>query len=146
MEEKKRAVVLNPQRHGLAEHKRQDWVVDAEEGTLIQDVQDPQYWAHVAPLMKVYDHIEVRLETGEWLAEFVVLNCERSWAKVHMTAYHELAPVDKAPVPSKFQVKWKGPHIKFAVIRESDGEKISEGHSDQAAARLWLEQYERQTA
>ena len=65
VKELKRAVILNPQRRGLAEQMRQDWVVNAEEGTSVQDVLDPSYWAHIAAELQQYDHIEVRLETGE---------------------------------------------------------------------------------
>src|SRR5438270_251157 len=47
----KSARILNPQRIGLAEQLRQDWVVNAEERTTIEEVMDPQYWAHIAAQM-----------------------------------------------------------------------------------------------
>ena len=65
MTDKPRAVILNPQRIGLAEQLMQHWVVNAEEGTTVADVLDPGYWAHCAAQMQVYDRIDVRLETGE---------------------------------------------------------------------------------
>ena len=84
MDEKKRVVILNPSRLQGAEYARQDWVVNAEEGTKISDVLDPAYWAHTSAQMKPYDRIEVRLETGEWILELLVLSADRNWARVQV--------------------------------------------------------------
>ena len=135
---------IQPERTGQAEYKRQDWVVDAESGTSIQDCQDPQYWAHVCQQFKIFDRIEVRVESGEWMAEFVVLACERNWAKVEMLHFYDLAPADKAPVSAKYEVTWKGPHLKWSVIRIADREKIKDKMMSREEADSWLRQYEDQ--
>ena len=44
MAEDNRTKVLNPQRFKLAEFARQDFVVEAEEGTTVEDILAPAYW------------------------------------------------------------------------------------------------------
>ena len=142
----KRANILNPQRIGLAEARRQEWVVDAEEGTTVHDVLEPGYWAHVSSSMQPYDHIEVRLETGEWIAELLVMGVGRNWAKVFLVAKHELQPIDDTPLAIQHKVEWKGPHRKFVVIRTSDSESVQEGFAEKSAAISWMVNHERVTA
>ena len=141
--EVKRAVVLNPQRMGLAEQMRQDWVINAEDGTKIQDVLDPAYWAHVAPQFQIYDHIEVRLETGEWMLELIVLDVGRNYARVYVAQKHEFAEVElERPLNSiSHKVEWKGPHRKHVVIRIADSAAIQEGFSSKAEAVTWMENH-----
>jgi hypothetical protein len=142
-ETKKRDVTLNPSRIGLAEQLRQDWVVNAEQGTEIRDVLEPAYWAHCAQRMQPYDRIEVRQETGDWLLELLVLDLGRNWARVHVLHKHELAPVsDTMPVASLHKVEWKGPQHKHSVIRLSDSVLVKDGFADKLSAMTWMGQHE----
>lgn len=138
--------ILPPQRHRLAEEVRNLWVVNAEEGTTIQDVMEPGYWAHVAQLLRPYDHIEVRLETGEWIAELLVISQGLNWAKVHMLHHHNLSVSTEAPPASqKHEVKYRGPQHKWCVVRLSDRQVLDSGRDSAADANAWLQNYERVT-
>jgi len=142
----KESPILNPSRINLAEYVRQDWVVNAEEGTTVEQAQDPAYFAHVAAKFKPYDHIEVRAEDGAWIAEFLVVDCSRTWAKVFTLSYHKLAEKVEASKPeAKYKVAWKGPQRLHAVIRVADNAIISEGHSSAEIAQLALKQHEQVT-
>lgn len=149
MEEKKeskRAVVLTDQRLKSAEYERNLWVVNAEYGTTIDDILNPMYWAHVAQKLKPYDRVEVRIDSGEWLLELMVLGCDRSWAKMHVLHSHQLAPVDEGlPQAARHKVEWKGPQHKWAVIRIADGEMIFKG-LDKAAAFDQMARHEKAMA
>ena len=143
MSEVKRAVILNPQRMGLAEQLRQDWVVNAEEGTSVQDVLDPGYWSHMAAQLKIYDHVEVRLETGEWVLELIALDVGRNYARMYVTQKYDFAEVDVS-TPSgaiTHRVDWKGPQRKHVVIRLSDSAVLQEGFSNKADAIAWMENH-----
>ena len=142
-EQVKRAVILNPQRMGLAEQMRQDWVVNAEEGTTIQDVLDTGYWAHMAAQLQQYDHIEVRLETGEWILDLIVLDIGRNYARVYVAHKHDFADVDlKAPSGAITpKVEWKGPQRKYVVIRISDSAPLQEGFASKPEALAWMENH-----
>ena len=144
MSEAKRSTILNPQRMGLAEQKRQDWVVDAEEGTNIEDVLQPSYWSHMASQMQPYDHIEVRLETGEWILDLIVTSLGRNWAAVFVANKYEMSKaLEAAPPAAKYIVKWRGPAHKFCIVRVLDSETIQEGHMTADDAKAALTQYEK---
>lgn len=135
---------LNPQRFGLSEHRRQDWVVDAEEGTDVAELLDPAYWAHCAAQFQQFDHVEVRMETGEWIAELIVINCGRNWAQMYLTAKHDLVKREAPPIPAaKYRVEYKGPQRKHIVIRTMDNQVLAEGHSTKVEAEMWVANHEK---
>ena len=143
MSETKRNPVLTEQRIGGNDYLRQDFVVTAEEGTTKDDVLQPGYWAHVAGRFQKFDRIEVRQETGEWTMDLIVNDAGRNWAKVHVMHVYDLAPASaEPPVALEHKVEWKGPHLKFCVIRVSDGSKLQEGFPDRSAAEAWLKNHE----
>lgn len=143
----KSARILNPHNMGLAEARRRDWVVDAEEGTTEEEVLDPQYWAHMASQLQPMDRIDVRAETGDWLLELIVINRGRNWAQVHLAAKHDLAPrAEIMPAAVKHEIKWKGTGKKFCVIRLADSAVVQEGFEDRLVAAQWLANHERATS
>jgi len=143
----KRAVILNPQRMGLAEQLRQDWVVNAEQGTTVPDVLDPQYFAHMASQLQQLDHIEVRLETGEWVLELLVTGVGRNYAQVHLLHKYDLQPTDESVAPAaKHRVEYKGPQQKHIVLRVADGAILQSGFDKKVLALEWLANYEKVTA
>jgi hypothetical protein len=145
MAEQKRAVVVIDQRMKSAEYERNVWVVNAEHGTIVNDVLEPAYWAHVAQKLRPYDRIEVRVDSGEWLLELMVLGCDRNWARVHVLHRYELGPVEaELPAAQKHKVEWKGPQLKWCVIRVSDSEIIVRG-LDKGQAFAEMGRHERAT-
>jgi hypothetical protein len=138
-----RAIILNPQRMNLAEQLRQDWVVNAEEGTTVNDVISPGYWAHMASQMQPYDRVDVRLETGEWLLELIVLAVGRNYAQVFVAQQYTFAEskIGSDDTAVTHKVVWKGPQHKHAVIRIADGAMIQEGFSKQSDATIWMENH-----
>lgn len=140
----KREVSIHPSRMRLAEYDRQEWTVNAELGTSLEDVLLPSYWAHMAEQMKQYDHIEVRIDDGSWVAFLLVTSCDRTWAKVKMLSKIDLDDDMSTPITSKLhEVKWRGPQLKFSVIRLSDNKVIKEGIGDKLEAYRWMQEYER---
>ena len=142
----KRAVSISPLRMKLAEYDRQEWVVNAEVGTTIDDVLKFEYWAHIAENMKPYDHIEVRAEDDSWLAYLIVRRVERSAAVVHLLHHYEFdAPARSVGPALVHEVQWKGPQRRFAVVRLSDAALIKDEFATKDEAGRWLREYERTT-
>lgn len=139
---------IPPNRMNLTQYMRQDWSANAEEGTTVEDILKPEYWFHKASELRPYDRIEVRDEKGHWIAELLVLNVDRSWAKVHLLTLHDLGPKAEEPVEEtpKFHLVWKGPQRKWTVQRLEDGQFIQEGFDDKHKAREWMIQHERAMA
>lgn len=145
--EEKRTVILPEARMALAEQWRQDWVVNAAEGDKLADVLKPDYWAHVASKMQPLDHVEVRAETGEWIAQLLVTTVGRNWAHVKLLQEYRLVSEDAGRVEaaSPYDIAYKGPQRKHCVIRKADAAVLAEGLGTKVEAMSWLDQYQRTT-
>lgn len=141
---KKRNPTVMPDRVGLAEHKRKDWVADVELGTTLEDIQNPAFWSMVSKDFDPFDTIEVRVDDGKWIAHLRVISCERTYAKVQLLRVEEIGGnAEGSPISAKHKVAWKGPHLRFAVIRLSDDAMLQSGYKTREEAETWLRNYER---
>lgn len=130
---------LDPSRFRESAFVNTDWTVTVEAGTSLEDVLNSAFFANVAARMNPYDHVRVRVDTGEWYAELMVLDCGRNWAKTMKLCEHRLVREEpEQEIDSQFYVKSLGPHKKFAVIRKSDNETIRDGFSNKHEANVWL--------
>jgi hypothetical protein len=141
--EKARSPAAHPSRMRLAQYDRQDWIVNAEPGHTLADVLRPSYWAHMAQQMNHYDHIEVRAEEGTWVAGLLVVQVDRTFAKVVLLWEKNLESTETVDGDPGHVVEWKGPQRKFAVIRMSDRELIRDGFKNRDEANAWLIEHER---
>ena len=149
-------------RFKLAEHERNVHSITIEEGVTRAQLINPAFLAHVAAKLRPYDQIEVRCDDGTLFAKLLVLQAERTWARVHVLEWHNLTTRDVSlsqaedsaePNPAKalspeddYLVQWKGPHKKWCVIRKADGAYMREAEPDKAAATTWLSDWLRITA
>lgn len=142
---KGRAVVIDPQRMQSAEYLRRDWVCTAEEGTTVEDLLDPAYWSHIAGQLTMYDHIEVRIDSGEFLLELLVKEAGKNWAQVALLHHHDLAgTVKTGEAPSEeFEALFKGPVRKWCAIRKADGVALHDKMESKAQALEYISGYER---
>lgn len=130
---------LDPARFSRSEYVNTDWTVTVEAGTSLEDVLNSAFFANVAAQMHPYDHIRVRVDTGEWYAELMVLDCGRNWAKLFKLCEHKLTREEhNEEIDSQFTVKHLGPHKKYAVIRKSDNETLRDGFTNKHDANAWL--------
>jgi hypothetical protein len=124
------------------EFENQDHVVTVEHGNTIDDVLRPEFWSHVAPKLRPYDEIRVRADDGTFYARVLVLSCGRNWAKVHQLEHHRLTSKDvdmsQAAQFEGYDVKWRGPHCKWSVVRKADNVVVIEKLDSQAEATTWL--------
>lgn len=142
--ERKSQPVAMPEFVGLAEHKRHDWVVDIPISVTIEEVMDPSYWAHVAAQMEPLDHIEVRADDGSWVAELIVRMCEKNYAHVVLKQLTKLdAPTEAPQSSTKHKVEWKGPALRWSVIRLADSQIIHSGDKSRDFAYAWMQEHEK---
>lgn len=142
----KSARILSPdqQRFNLAEVLRQDWVVNAEAGTTIDEALDTQYWSHVAVHLQPLDTIEVREETGEWILKLRVINTGRNWAQMFEEQRFELTTrAERMVSVERYRIEYKGAVRLHCVIRNNDNEIVQQGMRTKAEAIAWLESHER---
>ena len=140
----RRSPIIHPTRMKLAENERQDWIVNAELSHTVEDLTNPGYWAHMAALLTPYDHIEVRAEDGSWIANLIVIQTDRSWAKVMLTSKFNLLDTEALPSNiAQHKVEWKGPQHRFAVIRLVDQAVVKNGFQTKDEATGWMREHEK---
>jgi len=142
-QQKPRAVFADPGRMRTAEYERQEWVLTADPGVVIDDLSNPAYWAHVAAQFRPYARIEVRADDGTWIAEFIVLAADRTWAKVQMLRSYKLTSAEEVyDLVDQFEVKFRGPAHKWSVIRRDDGAVLKSEAQTRDEAQAWLRDYQ----
>lgn len=133
---------LEHARWGLAEHKKQHWIIEAEQGVTVAVLEDESYWANMASKMKPWDTLEVRTDDGALWVEGLVLSCGRNYAKIHIlravklqTTDVEQSQVSQRNTALTFVWKHRGPR-KHSIVR-SDGQIMHEGADTKDQAVQW---------
>ncbi len=146
VEERKPGQPMPGERIKEQEFQRTVWVATALENTVPEDMLKPEYWAHVSANLKPWDRIEVRANDGAWLAELLVLETARNWARVHILNAYKLTTSDVSLTQSEvkgryaeFRCEHMGPHDKWCIIRRSDSQKLHSGAESQDSAMKWLD-------
>ena len=138
---------LEPVRMQDAEFKRLEKVCVAQPNTLPDDLLRQDYWAHVAPTLMPWTRIEARADDATWMADLVVLEAGRNWANVRMLHVYYFTDVDMAKTNAAIQaeyaglpyeVKYRGEHSKWSVLRKSDQAVMHEEEGTKAGADFWM--------
>lgn len=140
---------INPNRKLLvtqikeAEYVRRDYVVTPPQGTTMQEMLEPMYWAHVARQLRPFDRIEVRFADGKAWAELIVRVAEPLAVKVAILRHRDFeieqgkSSGPELEIPDGYEVKHRG-LAKWSVIRLADQEVLEKGFQDRTAAIVWL--------
>lgn len=109
---------------------------------------NPEYWSHVAELVRPYNEIKVRCEDGTYYGRLLVTECGRTWVKVRVLEWHDLTTTDVSMTEvsnagrfEDYSIEWKGPQKKHLVTRNSDGLVVLEGESTKSGAEEWLRKF-----
>jgi hypothetical protein len=139
---------LAPGDFSLFEHVSTRYDALIAQGVEPEQLTNPAFWAHHSVRLKPMDEIRARAVDGTWMAELVVLDCSRTWAKVKMLRIERLTTSDVALTQASqaerqafidaHEVKLRGPH-KWSVIRKQDRVVVQEDLATQDAAKTWLE-------
>jgi len=136
---------LDPTRFALDEYQNANYTLTVESGTSLEDVLQPAFLANVAPKLRPYDRIRVRVDSGEWYAELLVLSCGRVWAKMVPIFTLDLTSQEIEQMVAgsldQFYIKHRGPHLGWCVIRAEDNEPLKEQCASKREAQVWLDSY-----
>lgn len=138
-----RDVKLSPNGIAPAEGIREIWSSTAAFGVTREDIENPGYWAHVASRLRSKAKIEVHAEDGSFYAEYLVINSDKTWAKVICLRFIDLKEIAKitteqeASIFSGYDIKFRGPR-RWSVVRKSDNAVLQEGMHLEEDARKWL--------
>lgn len=147
-EDKPRDVKLNQSRMKSGEFVRTLYVATVEMGTTREDLMKPEFWSQVSYMFSPYDRIEVRSDDGVFFAEYLVLACERTFAKVKELSFVSLTTKDVAMTQAEkdlelYEYKYRGPHRKHSILRKSDGAVMVEEKDTKEQAVAWLHNFQK---
>ncbi len=118
------------------------YMATAFENTEPTDLLEPEYWAHFAQKLRLRDRIEVWANDGSWIADVVVLGATKNSADVRLLRVDyidNVRPAGEQPDGFKsYDVRYRGIHSQWSVIRVADGAVVHEGEGSRAAADTWL--------
>lgn len=136
-----------------AEYLRNTWRVTLPAEVKYAEIFVPSFWANVASKFVRGDIIEVWPEDGSWFATLIVRVSARTHAIVGELRYVNFnVPESATPLPggeipegtaptgvNPPTVEWKGPKLKWAVIRH-DGEYMKDGFESKTDAQKWVDE------
>lgn len=132
----------------LFEHVSTRYDALIAQGVTPEQLGNPAFWAHHAVKMRPMDEIRARAMDGSWIADLVVTDCSRTWAKVSLRAMHHLTTADVALTEASIaerkafidghELVLRGQH-KWCVVRKQDRVVVQEDLGTKAAAAAWLE-------
>lgn len=132
-----------------AEFERNIHMAYPEHGTDFDAILDPAYWAHVSAHMKIGDKIEVQPDDMSYSAELRVLDVGTLFAKVgvyHKVEWDNVEVTGDLPGNSGLEVKFRGPHCRWSVLRVTDPsrpEVLKEKIASKGEAEAWCREYSR---
>lgn len=137
---------------GFAIHKRNEFFCRPHAGVTIEDVKNPQFWAHVAYNLRIGDRITAYAEDGTWYAELLVVASEQTLASVAVLNSIDLTVEAKQrqerldELAKGYDVEWRGPAHKWCVINKVKNEMVDKGFTAKADAYSALSDHLRKFA
>lgn len=114
----------------------------AFENTEPTDLLKPEYWAHYAQKLRLRDRIEMWANDGSWVADVVVLGATKNSADVRVLRVDYLDPINpdtaNQSMLKSYDVRYRGIHSQWSVIRIADNAVVHEGEGSRTAADTWL--------
>jgi hypothetical protein len=127
---------ISPGRLQNAAHYYASYAVVLPFGLSFEDALKPEFWAHCAPKLRQHDLIRLIPEEGTYFAELLVLSSGRGFVNVKTLRHVSLGAedLDASNVSDLVEVKWRGPHSKWSIVRNSDSTVLKEGIVEKADA------------
>lgn len=124
------------------EYNTRIWDGAVKAGTTVQDILKPEFWVHVAHLLRPMQEIRIVSEDLKWYARLLVGNVvtgqisgQIPQASVLLLQYVDFSKSKTVqPKSSDYAIEWKSPEAKHCIINKSTGEILQSGFADEVAA------------
>lgn len=131
-----------PTRAKLADHVRNVWQFNEfAVDTAVEDLLDPETWAHCAASFAQGDEIVVVPQGMPWRAHLIVVDASKLHAKVRLIGAVPLnaniEAISEDDEEGPLFVRWNPGAKKYSVYRRSDKEKVHDGFAIKAEAEDW---------
>jgi hypothetical protein len=130
-----------------ADFARQSFRATPPAGTKIDEMLEPEYWAHVARKFTPYDIVEVVPEDGAFYARLFVASTGKLWAKMIKLECVELTAKKPAAMVDKYEPKYGGPSAKWRAVHKSDGSLVaSDSFQTREEVEIYIEKLNKEMA
>lgn len=121
-------------RFGLADQKRNHYLVNCKYGMDPELVLEPEFWEHIARHLGRGDVVTVEPDDLAWEMSVKVIDRGHNWANVKKREFFDYggAAVIRSEIPSKYKVEWAGQTDKFRVV--FNGEVLKKGFATETIA------------
>lgn len=139
-EQKADRPAIHPTRIRQAEYAYERWRITVENGTTIEDLTRPAFYAHVATHFRPGSIIEAMPDNRAFFAELIVIDSGQQYVKTAVLREVKLEAVSAAGANlfPGYSAEFAGDHLKWRVIRESDRKSLKDGLPSQTDAFSWL--------
>lgn len=114
-------------------------------GQTIEDALESGFWSHVTKFIRPYDTFRLIAEDGAYVAEILATTAAGTFVKmVEMWRWERPDGSEAASIedgPQVAYVKYRGPTVRWCVLRSADHEPLKEGFHEKPDAEAWLRQY-----
>lgn len=133
---------MKPTRLLPAQHEIVTYSHSPEYGVTLDAVMQPEYWAHVAHMLRPGYCVILTAADMSWRAELMVRAASRTEALMGLVSHAEFgAAADVAPDNPDYEIKWRGPARKYSVLRRSDGAVVKEDFQAREQAAQWIKNH-----
>lgn len=129
-------------------HYQRVWEIVVEHGVVSDDLIRPGFYANISRHLRPQDKIVAMSDDQSVYAELVVLAADRTSAAVAFLPGYPIdlnaataQALDYAPSAGEYEVKNRGQHAKWSIVRKRDGEVVKEGFGTKAEAEKGLSEY-----
>ena len=138
-------VHLNASRFTSFEYKNKIYKVDAPADHVLEDMLQPNYWAHVARVLRTGDEVIVVSEDNVWRAHFHILNAGDNWANVYCLKFDEMSKIFEMPADAdtSYIVEHSGNFHKWRVRKKGEDKALVAQLVTRDEALKWLADYKK---
>lgn len=140
-------LALHASTYGLAEHKHIEHAITLPVTFPYDALFEREAWAHIGVKFRAGDIVHVRDEAHTFYARLYVRAAERLWVDVVEIEKRSLSkqPAIGGAAEHGLKVEFRG-KAKWAVVRESDNERVKDGFPTSDDAQAWLEAHNEKVA
>lgn len=110
-----------------------EWEIEVESGTTIENILNPIFWTHVAKNLCLLDEIKILTEDRTFYARVLVTGVDKQSARVFVLEYKDLTeaeafqPSEGLAKESDYLIEYAGKTAKWRVVRLADRKTIKSG-------------------
>jgi hypothetical protein len=146
---------ITTERMKLTEHNTARFDIVLFAGTEPDDILPVAFWSHLAQTFEAAKQrgdviLNVKTEDEKWRAELEVLQAGKNWARVIFFTTEDgkrlitklgVLQAHKIALLAGHTVNYGGIFAKWRVVRDADGQVLTEKHNTEGDAYAWLSDY-----